>query len=61
MAAGWAHYVLAWTIAFALAAHLGAVVWHAAIKRDFGVDADVAGLSAGLDERQTRVHDPVTA
>jgi cytochrome b561 len=26
--------VLAWTIAFVLAAHLGAVVWHAAIKRD---------------------------
>jgi cytochrome b561 len=33
-AAGWAHYVFAWTIAFVLAAHLGAVVWHAAIKRD---------------------------
>jgi cytochrome b561 len=29
-----AHYVFAWTIAFVLAAHLGAVVWHAAIKRD---------------------------
>jgi cytochrome b561 len=29
-----AHYLLAWTIAFVLAAHLGAVVWHAAIKRD---------------------------
>ena len=27
-------YVFAWTIAFVLAAHLGAVVWHAAIKRD---------------------------
>ena len=34
MAAGWAHYVFAWTIALVLAAHLGAVVWHAAIKRD---------------------------
>ena len=33
-ATGWAHYVFAWTIAFVLAAHLGAVVWHAAIKRD---------------------------
>jgi cytochrome b561 len=26
--------VFAWTIAFVLAAHLGAVVWHAGIKRD---------------------------
>ena len=34
VAAGRAHYVFAWTIAFVLAAHLGAVVWHAAIKRD---------------------------
>jgi len=34
VAAGEAHYVFAWTIAFVLAAHLGAVVWHAAIKRD---------------------------
>ena len=34
IAAGQAHYVFAWTIAFVLAAHLGAVVWHAAIKRD---------------------------
>jgi cytochrome b561 len=33
-ATAWAHYVFAWTIAFVLAAHLGAVVWHAAIKRD---------------------------
>jgi cytochrome b561 len=32
--AGQAHYVFAWTIAFVLAAHLGAVVWHAAIRRD---------------------------
>ena len=31
---GEAHYVFAWTIAFVLAAHLGAVVWHAAIKRN---------------------------
>ena len=34
IAAGQAHYVFAWTIAFVLAAHLGAVVWHAGIKRD---------------------------
>jgi cytochrome b561 len=34
VAAGQAHYVFAWTIAFVLAAHLGAVVWHTAIKRD---------------------------
>jgi cytochrome b561 len=33
-AAGWAHFAFAWTIAFVLAAHLGAVFWHAAIKRD---------------------------
>jgi cytochrome b561 len=33
-AGNWAHFVFAWTIAFVLAAHLGAVVWHAAIKRD---------------------------
>jgi cytochrome b561 len=33
-AGGEAHYLLAWTIGFVLAAHLGAVVWHAAIKRD---------------------------
>jgi cytochrome b561 len=33
-AGAWAHYIFAWTIAFVLAAHLGAVVWHAAIKRD---------------------------
>jgi cytochrome b561 len=32
--AGWAHLVFAWMLAFVLAAHLGAVVWHAAIKRD---------------------------
>jgi cytochrome b561 len=30
----WAHFLFAWAIAFVLAAHLGAVVWHAAIKRD---------------------------
>ncbi len=29
-----AHYTFAWMIALVLAAHLGAVVWHAAIKRD---------------------------
>jgi len=33
-AAAWAHYIFAWTIAFVLAAHLGAVFWHAAIRRD---------------------------
>jgi cytochrome b561 len=33
-AASWAHLVFAWVIAFVLAAHLGAVVWHAVIKRD---------------------------
>ncbi|HEX9170910.1 MAG TPA: cytochrome b [Roseiarcus sp.] len=34
VAGSWGHYVFAWTIAFVLAAHLGAVVWHVAIKRD---------------------------
>jgi cytochrome b561 len=34
IAAGEAHLVFAWLIAFVLAAHLGAVVWHAAIRRD---------------------------
>jgi cytochrome b561 len=34
VAGGQAHFVFAWTIAFVLSAHLGAVVWHAAIKRD---------------------------
>ena len=34
LAASWAHLVFAWMLAFALAAHLGAVVWHAMIKRD---------------------------
>ena len=33
-ATAWAHYLFAWTIAFVLVAHLSAVVWHAAIKRD---------------------------
>jgi cytochrome b561 len=33
-AASWAHLVFALAIAIALTAHLGAVVWHAAIKRD---------------------------
>ena len=50
--AGQAHYVFAWTIAFVLAAHLGAVVWHAGIKRDFGLDANVAAISAGPADRQ---------
>ncbi|MGB7974355.1 MAG: cytochrome b [Roseiarcus sp.] len=34
MAASWAHLIFAWMLAFVLAAHLGAVVWHAAIKHD---------------------------
>jgi cytochrome b561 len=34
-AAGWAHLVFAWMLAFVLAAHISAVVWHAMIKRDF--------------------------
>ena len=34
VAASWAHLVFAWMLAFVLAAHLGAVVWHALIKRD---------------------------
>jgi cytochrome b561 len=29
-----AHFLFAWAIASVLAAHLGGVVWHAAIKRD---------------------------
>ena len=29
-----AHFIFAWTIAFVLAAHLAAVVWHARFKRD---------------------------
>jgi cytochrome b561 len=33
-AARQAHEFFAWTIAVVLAAHLGAVVWHTAIKRD---------------------------
>ena len=33
-ATSWAHFVFAWMIAFVLAAHLGAVIWHAAIQRD---------------------------
>ena len=34
VAASGAHLVFAWMLAFVLAAHLGAVVWHAMIKRD---------------------------
>jgi cytochrome b561 len=34
VAASWAHLVFAWMLAFVLAAHLGAVVWHASIRRD---------------------------
>ncbi len=34
VAASWAHLVFAWMLAFVLTAHLGAVVWHAMIKRD---------------------------
>jgi cytochrome b561 len=33
-AGGEAHYVFAWAIAFVLALHLGAVVWHAGVRRD---------------------------
>jgi cytochrome b561 len=33
-AGSWAHFLFAWAIAFVLAAHLGGVVWHAAIRRD---------------------------
>jgi cytochrome b561 len=33
-ATSWGHFTFAWTIAFVLAAHLGAVVWHAGIRRD---------------------------
>jgi cytochrome b561 len=29
-----AHYIFAWAIAFVLAAHLGAVAWHAGVRRD---------------------------
>jgi cytochrome b561 len=32
--ASWAHLVFAWMLAFVLATHLSAVVWHAMIKRD---------------------------
>ena len=34
VAASWAHLVFAWMLAFVLATHLSAVVWHAMIKRD---------------------------
>jgi cytochrome b561 len=34
VAASWAHLVFAWTLAFVLATHLSAVVWHAMVKRD---------------------------
>ena len=34
VAAGWAHLAFAWMLAFVLAAHLGAVIWHTAIKHD---------------------------
>jgi cytochrome b561 len=34
VAASWAHLVFAWMLALVLAAHLSAVVWHAAIKHD---------------------------
>jgi cytochrome b561 len=34
VAANSAHFLFAWAIGFVLAAHLGAVVWHTAIKRD---------------------------
>src|SRR5271155_419546 len=34
VAASWAHLVFASMLAFVLAAHLGAVIWHAAIRHD---------------------------
>ncbi len=34
VAAAWAHLVFAWMLAFVLAVHLGAVIWHAVIKHD---------------------------
>ena len=34
VAASWAHLAFAWMLAFVLAAHLGAVFWHTAIKHD---------------------------
>jgi len=30
----WAHFLFAWVIGFVLVAHLGAVIWHASIRRD---------------------------
>jgi cytochrome b561 len=33
-ATSWAHFTFAWMLAFVLAAHLAAVVWHTAIRRD---------------------------
>ncbi|MBV9290603.1 MAG: cytochrome b [Hyphomicrobiales bacterium] len=30
----WAHFLFAWGIGFVLAAHLCAVIWHAAVRRD---------------------------
>jgi cytochrome b561 len=34
VAANWAHLAFAWMLAFVLATHLAAVVWHASIRRD---------------------------
>ena len=34
VAASWAHLAFAWMLAFVLATHLSAVVWHAMINRD---------------------------
>jgi cytochrome b561 len=53
-AGNWAHFVFAWTIAFVLAAHLGAVVWHAAIKRD-------SVLTRMWPSYRPDVRDPATA
>ncbi len=55
VAASWAHLVFAWMLAFALAAHLGAVVWHAMIKTRFRADANVAELSTGAEPRRIMI------
>ena len=48
----WAHLVFAWAIAIVLAAHLGAVVWHAVHQARLGIDAHVAELSTRLRDRE---------
>jgi cytochrome b561 len=52
VAANWAHLVFAWMLAFALAAHLGAVVWHAMIKRDSVLTRMWPSLSACAEQRR---------